>query len=371
MKDTSREGRVRRPTIADVARRAGVSKGLVSFALNDRPGVNVATRDRILSVAAEMGWSPDVRARSLSTNRSFALGLVLQRDTAIVAGDPFFPAFIAGVERELSPAGQALVLASVPPGPRAADTYRKLASERRVDGVFISDLRAKDERLALVHSLGLAAVTLGHPDIESPFPSVTVDDVDGMIATVDHLAELGHRRIAHVAGSSEMLHARRRRDAFESACTKHGVECRVVETDFSARQGAEATTALVAVAATRPTAITYSNDQMALAGIAVAQRMGLSVPGDLSMAGFDDSDIARYVYPSLTSVATDVVEWGAAAARALLAVIAGIGVDDTELAPARLVVRESTGPAPSSRSSHPHPVLPALADLADPEPRVG
>ncbi len=349
MNDETPTGKSRRPTISDVAQRAGVSKGLVSFALNDRPGVNVATRDRILRVAAEMGWSPDLRARSLSTNRSYALGLVLQRDTEIVAGDPFFPAFIAGVERELSPAGQALVLASVASGDLEAQTYRKLAAERRVDGVFLADLRAADERLALVEELGLAAVSLGHPDVASPFPAVSVDDVDGVIATVDHLADLGHRSIAHVAGSFAMLHARRRRDAFAARCAERGVDARVVETDFSARQGGEATVALIADADTRPTAITYSNDQMALAGVAVAQRAGLSIPRDLSIAGFDDSDIARYVYPSLTSVATDAVEWGAAAARALLAVIAGVARDDTELAPARLVVRESTGPAPEAR----------------------
>jgi DNA-binding LacI/PurR family transcriptional regulator len=350
MSDETHAGRGRRPTIADVAQRAGVSKGLVSFALNDRPGVNAATRERILAVATELGWSPDLRARSLSTNRSFALGLVLRRDIAIVAGDHFFPAFIAGVERELSPAGQALVLASVPTGPLEADTYRKLAAERRVDGVFLADLRAGDERVALVESLGLAAVTLGHPDIGSPFPAVSVDDVEGMIATVDHLVDLGHRALAHVAGTPDMLHARRRSDAFLAACAARGVDARVVETDFSARQGGEATRELLADAATRPTAITYSNDLMALAGIAVAQRAGLSVPHDLSVSGFDDSDIARYVYPSLTSVATDAVEWGAAAARSLLAAIAGTAFDDAELAPAHLIARESTGPA---RGPHP------------------
>jgi DNA-binding LacI/PurR family transcriptional regulator len=349
MSDEAHAGRGRRPTIADVAARAGVSKGLVSFALNDRPGVNVATRERILAVAKEIGWSPDLRARSLSTNRSFALGLVLRRDVEIVAGDPFFPAFIAGVERELSPAGQALVLASVATGPLEADTYRKLAAERRVDGVFLADLRAGDERVALVQSLGLAAVTLGHPDTDSPFPAVSVDDVDGMIATVDHLVDLGHRSLAHVSGSSDMLHARRRRDAFLAACAARGVDGRVVETDFSARQGGQATRVLLAEPSTRPTAITYSNDLMALAGIAVAQRAGLSVPRDLSVSGFDDSDIARYVYPSLTSVATDAVEWGAAAARSLLAAISDSAHDDAELAPARLVVRESTGPARGAR----------------------
>lgn len=352
MGEQSNGTRTRRPTIADVARRAGVSKGLVSFALNGKPGVNAATRERILAVAAEMGWSPDVRARSLSTNRSFALGLVLQRDTEIVAGDPFFPAFIAGVERELAVAGQALVLASVASARLETETYRKLAAERRVDGVFLADLRAADERLALVESLGLAAVTLGHPDVPSPFPAVSVDDVEGIVSTVDHLVDLGHRLLAHVSGSTDMLHARRRQEAFQAACAARGVQARVVQTDFSAREGGEATRELLADAARRPTAITYSNDLMALAGIAVAQRAGLSVPTDLSVAGFDDSDIARYVYPSLSSVATDAVDWGAAAARALLAAIAGSARDDTELAPARLVVRESTTYAPGRPPPH-------------------
>ncbi len=232
MDDQPNGGRNTRPTIADVAERAGVSKGLVSFALNDRPGVNPATRRRILAVAAEMGWSPDLRARSLRTNRSFAVGLV--RDTA-APGDSFFPAFIAGVERDLSPIGQALVLASAPAGAREADTYRKLASERRVDGVILTDLRAADERLALVAALGLAAVTVGQPDIESPFPAVPVDVVAGVEAMVDHLVGLGHRSLAHVAGAPTILHERRRRTAFEHACATRGVACRIIDTDSSAR----------------------------------------------------------------------------------------------------------------------------------------
>lgn len=335
-----------RPTIADVADRAGVSKGLVSFALNDRPGVNPATRRRILAIADELGWSPDLRARSLRTNRSFALGLV--RDTAVAPGDSFFPAFIAGVERDLSPVGQALVLASASAGPSEADTYRKLASERRVDGVILTDLRAADERLALVAALGLAAVTVGQPDIDSPFPAIAVDPVAGVVAMVDHLVGLGHRSLAHVAGPGTLLHERRRRTAFERACATRGVVCRVIDTDSSARDGGEATRRLIFDPATRPTAITYSNDRMALAGLGVAQRWGLSVPRDLSIAAFDESDIARYVYPSLTSLVTEAAEFGALAARTLLAAIAGIELSDISLAPARLVARESTAVAPSA-----------------------
>jgi DNA-binding LacI/PurR family transcriptional regulator len=336
-----------RSTIADVAERAGVSKGLVSFALNDRPGVNPATRRRILEIAAEMGWTPDLRARALRTNRSFALGLV--RGTAAVPGDSFFPAFISGVERDLSPTGQALVLASPPAGVSEAETYRRLASERRVDGVILTDLRAADERLALVAALGLAAVTVGRPDIDSPFPAVQVDEVRGVVAMVDHLVELGHRSLAHVTGPATILLERRRRAAFEHECAIRGVQCRIIATDASAREGGEATSRLI-TAPDRPTAITYSNDRMALAGIGVAQRAGLTVPGDLSIAAFDESDIAQYVFPSLTSVVTDAEEWGALAARTLLAAIAGVELADTTPPPTRLNARESTAIAPGARS---------------------
>jgi DNA-binding LacI/PurR family transcriptional regulator len=335
-----------RATIADVARLAGVSKGLVSFALNDRPGVSADARERILAAAAELDWSPSVRARSLSTNRSFAIGLVLAREPDIVAADPFFPTFMAGVESELSVAGQALVLATVTPGRQETDTYRSLALDKRVDGVILTDLRAGDERIALLGDLGLAAVTLGHPEVASPYPAVSIDDEAGVTATMEHLAELGHRSIAHVAGPSTMLHAARRRRAFERAAAALGITPRVIETDFSATEGAAATRHLLGDAGDRPTAIVYSNDPMALAGLAVAQRAGLSVPRDLSITGFDNTDLAEHVYPSLTSVATDVAAWGATAARVLLATIVSEPVDNTDLPPARLVVRESTSHAP-------------------------
>ncbi|MET0783606.1 MAG: LacI family DNA-binding transcriptional regulator [Leifsonia flava] len=339
-----------RPTIADVARRAGVSKGLVSFALNDRPGVKAETRERILGVADELGFTPSVRARALSVDRSFALGLVIARDPSIVAADPFFPTFISGVESELSEVGQALVLASTTSQRQEAETYRQLAGDKRVDGVFLTDLRANDERIGLLQKLGLRAVTLGRPDVSSPFPAVSSDDGAGIRAVVDHLVLLGHTRIAHVAGPADLLHAAHRRIAFEEAMTDAGLDAtRVVETDFSAREGADATRRLLAVRSShRPTAIVYSNDPMAIAGIAIARRAGLDVPRDLSVAGFDNTDLAEHVYPSLTSVATDVALWGATAARVLLAAVAGDAIDGRTPLPTRLVIRESTAAAPTT-----------------------
>ena len=180
----------RRPTIADVARRVGVSKTLVSFVFNNRPGVASETRERILATAKEMGWRPRPRARSLSIRRSFALGLVLRRDASVLTADSFFPAFIAGVETVLADEGQVLVL-SVVPEVTELGTYRTLARDHRVDGVILTDLRRDDTRLPLLVELGLPAVTLGRPDSALDFPCVDLDDRPGVEQTVEHLRALG------------------------------------------------------------------------------------------------------------------------------------------------------------------------------------
>lgn len=338
-------------TISDVARAAGVSKGLVSFALNDRPGVAPDTRERILGVAADLGWVPSMRARALSTDRAYALGLVIARDPAIIAGDPFFPAFISGLEQVLAPIGQSLVLSMVADEAAERASYERLAENGRVDGVVLTDLRQNDSRLELISGLGLHAVTLGFPDVESPFGVVSLDDGPGIRSVVDHLADLGHSHIAHVAGASSWLHGKRRRDSFADALSERGLlGSLIVETDFSASDGARATAQLLALDVP-PTAIVYANDPMAVAGLGIAQRAGLRVPDDLSITGFDGSDVAEYMYPSLTTVSTSVTDWGRAAATLLLASISGDDVVNVDLEPGRLVIRESTS-APLNSVRH-------------------
>lgn len=349
----SRPGR-RAPTIADVAARAGVSKSAVSFALNDRPGVAADTRTRIHLAAAELGWQPSTRARALSQSRAYALGLVLAREPALLGTDPFFPAFIAGVEIELSPLEHALVLQVVGEDPSAeSGHYERLAKSGRVDGVFLTDLRFDDPRIALCLELSLAAVTIGRPDQPSPFPAVCLDDRTGVADAVRHLAALGHERIAHVAGRQSLLHGARRRRGWESTMRELGLEPRLLEVaDFTAAGGAGATRALLG-AAEPPTAIVYANDVMAIAGLAVAHDLGLALPDQLSIVGYDDSELAAHVHPSLTSVRSDAVGWGRTATRVLLDSLDRPHAD-VELAPASLVVRAST--AAPSRPARPRKV---------------
>ena len=352
----------RRPTIADVARVAGVSKGAVSFALNDRPGVAPATRQRILAAAEQLGWHPSTRARSLSHARAYAMGLVVRRDPGLLGADPFFPAFIAGVETELSARGQSLVLQVVPNATTEEAGYRRLARDGRVDGVFLLDLRSADPRIGLLRELGLPAVTLNRPDRPSTFPAVVVDDEAAVAETVRHLVELGHRRIGHVAGPDEFLHAARRRSAWERELRALGLEPGPVAAgDFTPAGGAAATRDLLS-RPDRPTALVYANDLMAVAGLTVAHELGLRVPEDVAVAGFDDSPMAAYVHPPLTTARIDVPAWGRAATRLLLDLVEGQlegrPTADVELPPARLVVRGSTGATRRPRPEH-SPVPPS------------
>ncbi len=336
----------RRPTIADVASRAGVSKGLVSFVFNDRPGVAAPTRVRIMDAARDLGWRPHVGARSLAAHRSFALGLVVRRDLEVLAADPFFPAFMAGAESVLAARDHVLVLSLVPDTDAELRTYRTLAGDRRVDAVFLTDLRVADPRPALLDELGVAGVCLGRPEAPVALPAVVLDDDEGTRASVAHLVALGHERIGYVAGDPGLVHGLRRRQSFAAAMTAFGLSAEAVaDTDFSPAAGAAATAELLD-RRPAPTALVYASDPMALAGIAVLQQRGIGVPADVSVTGFDGTDLGRLLNPPLTTVVSDPLAWGRAAAELVLRLLREGAAPDVELPAAELVLRQSTGPAP-------------------------
>lgn len=333
-----------KPNINDVARAAGVSKGAVSFALNNRPGVARDTRERILTVAREMGWTPSSRARALSVSRALAVGLVIARSPETLRADPFFPSFIAGLESVLSERGHALLLQVAPDRPRERQSYQRLADEGRVDGVFLTDLYVDDPRPQLLAELGLPAIVVGPAVADEFWPSLGVDDAPGITAVVEHLVALGHERIAHVSGPRAMVHGRSRREAWAKTLKKAKLpRGTCIEADFSAEAGAHATRQLLD-SDRPPTAIVYANDLMAMAGMSLALARGVKVPDDLSITGYDDTEIAAHLQPSLTTVSTDVTEWGRAAATRLLEVIDEQPLSPAALEPPRLVVRGSTGP---------------------------
>ncbi|MFJ8609209.1 LacI family DNA-binding transcriptional regulator [Streptomyces sp. NPDC093675] len=335
----------RRPTIADVAELAGVSRATVSFVLNNRPGVALATQERVRSAAEKLGWTPSRSARALSTGRARAVGLVLAREPELIGTDPFYPAFMAGIESVISETGDGLMLQMSRPGAEM-ETYRRLAADRRVDGVFLTDLRLDDPRPDLVAELGLPAIAVGGIESDKDLPTVNLDDRPVVRDAVRHLVELGHRDIAYVAGPEEFVHARRRRQAWADALAEAGLPLGTsLPGGFTAEGGARATRALLDLP-TPPTAIVYGNDLSATAGMAVAQDAGLRLPHDLSVVGFDDVPLASWTSPTLTTCRANPVLWGRAAAQALVEMIEHGTTADVELDPATLVIRGSTGPVP-------------------------
>jgi DNA-binding LacI/PurR family transcriptional regulator len=336
----------RRITIVDVARRAEVSISSVSSAFNDGAEVSESTRRRILQAAEELGWVPSLRGRSLSGKRAFAVGLVVQRQPEVLSSDPFFSAFISGVEAVLEPRGQALVLQMAPDADASLARYRRLVAEHRVDGVFLDEIRVDDPRVPLLRELGVPTVAV-NPDDDAPFPSVRQSYRDAIDAVVDHLVDLGHRHIAHVTGAMDLIHARQRLAAWRSAVERAGLEPGpVIEGDFTLSSGTAAANAL---AADRRgvTAVVCANDLMAIGFLARAADLGLAVPGDVSVTGYDGNEMGTFLRPSLTTVMTSPSTIGSAAARMLLTAIDGQDVADVSIDPARLVVRDSTGPARS------------------------
>ncbi|GAA0434884.1 LacI family transcriptional regulator [Acrocarpospora corrugata] len=336
---------MRRPTIADIARQAGVSKGAVSYALNGQPGVSESTRARILAIAEEIGWRPNSAARALNGARANAIGLALCRPARILGMEPFFMELISGLEGELSARSCALMLQVVRDHEAEMAVYHRWWGEGRIDGAIVVDLHMDDPRIPVLEALGMPAVVVGHPSASGSLVPVWSDDGAAVRETVQYLAALGHRRIARVAGLPKLVHTAIRDRAFSEA----GAElesCVTVHTDYTGEEGARATRRLLA-APHRPTAIVYDNDIMAVAGLSVAQEMRLTVPADLSIVAWDDSPLSQVVRPPLTALSRDIPAYGAHAAQLLLALIDGTEVAALEDQAARLNPRGSTGPPPA------------------------
>jgi DNA-binding LacI/PurR family transcriptional regulator len=333
---------VKRPTIVDIARAAGVSKGAVSYALNGRPGVSADTRARILRVASELGWVPSSAARALSNHRADAVGMVAFREPEVLWTEPYFMRVIAGVEATLAERGVALLLATVHDTETELDTYRRWWAGRRVDGVLLFDMRIRDPRPALLRSLGTPAVVLGAQRAYRGLPGTRVEDKHAMDKAVTHLAELGHERIARVSGPLRLEHAALRWRYFEEASrATYGRTRPQLATDYTAAGGLACTERLLA-ARRPPTAIIYDNDVMAAAAVTELTSTGVRIPADLAVLAWDDSPLCELVRPAITAFTHDVTAEAGLAARLLLDHVEAGAAKDVWLAARSLTVRAST-----------------------------
>ncbi|MBB4760622.1 LacI family DNA-binding transcriptional regulator [Amorphoplanes digitatis] len=333
---------MRAATMADIARRVGVSRIAVSYAINGRPGVSADLRRRILVIAREVGYRANGPALALHGAAASAVGLVLLRSSAALTVEVFRRQLIAGIQAELSARGFGLALQLVADLAEEVQVYRRWAAERRVDGVLICDPRLDDPRIPVVRRLGLPAALVGGTPRDH-LPGAWCDDTGWTRDLVDHLGELGHARIARVSGPAGMVHTTLRDAAMRKACARRGIRLTVVRGDYTGADGAARTRELLR-RKPRPTAIVYDNDVMAVAGLGVADELGLAVPAELSVVACEDSPLCQVVGPPLTAIRRDIAAFGSLATAQLFAALDGEVRRPVQAESGRLEVRRSTGP---------------------------
>ncbi|MFW5899202.1 MAG: LacI family DNA-binding transcriptional regulator [Jiangellaceae bacterium] len=342
MKPLSEESRV--PTIKEVSNRANVSASTVSRVLNGTVPVAEATRQRVLDAIAELNYRPNAFARSLATNRSGGVGVSVN-DLA----SPYYGAMVQGVEAEIDAAGMHLLVASGHVDARKERASLEFLLERRSDALIVHlESMSDPEILGFMETMSheVPLVLLGRYLADAEDRCVWLDNEAGGALATRHLLANGHTRIAHLSGPLWFPDARARLQGYRHALEEAGLaydERYVVEADFLEKGGYLATQRLLARHVPF-TAIFSGNDQMGAGAIQALRESGFSVPGDISLIGFDDVLFARYLTPTLTTVRQPLAEMGRAAARIALDALDALDGKETEVPhkfePA-LVVRES------------------------------
>ncbi|MYT39839.1 substrate-binding domain-containing protein [Streptomyces sp. SID8356] len=328
-----------RPTSRDVARAAGVSQATVSLVLGGKwPGrVSEATARRVRESAAELGYRPNLAARSLRLGRTRTALLVVPALT-----NEFFARVYTGAAAVAAEHDFGVVLYPSPDGTGPArDPFA--SARASLDGVIASSMAS--DALSALHGADLPLVMLdSDPAGTDAAAHVNLDIADGMRQVTDHLLGLGHRRFVHLASAVDTWTFAVRAEALREAVDAvPDAEVRTVRAPLDVRAGREAAEQALTVTGERPTAIVCDDDILAAGACKAARRLGLRVPDDLSVTGFDDLALATAVEPELTTVQLPAEQVGERGMAALLAVLEGRGAEADSL-PVRLVVRGSTAP---------------------------
>ena len=334
-------------TITDIAHLAGVSKKTVSRVINQEPYVNKKTRARVEAIIAEQGYRPDPQARGLAFRRSFLVGLIHDNPNSQYVENVHL-----GILDALASRGYELVIRPCDRrSPTFLDDMRGFVERLRLFGVVLTPSVSEDDRLAkLLESTDCPYVRITCAALDTPARLVLTHDWHGAAAAARRLAELGHRRIAYISGPPLFRSSHERREGFVGGLAEYGLELAPDLTTLGAytyESGLARGRELLA-RPDRPTAIFAGNDEMATGVYGAAHELGLRIPDDISIIGFDDAPIATRMWPAMTSVRLPVREMGKAAAEKLF-----VKAKDAAHAPAAeftptLIERQSTAPPPGT-----------------------
>ena len=305
-----------RVTINDIARLSGVSKKTVSRVLNDHPLVNEDTRKKVKGIMEAYGYRPDPQARALALRRSFLIGLAYDNPS---------PQYVVNMQRGILDALEAtdyqLVLH---PTDRSDSDYlsrlRRFVESHRPTGVIMPPSVSEDENVvALLRELDCRYIRIASVDLDLAKRMVRSHDAEGATKAACHLAELGHKRIAHIHGPKTFRSAHERMQGFKEGLAKFDLELAddlTIEAGYTFESGVNATADLLRLKHP-PTAIFAGNDEMAIGVYTAVRDAGMSVPEDLSVVGFDDTPMAARIAPGLTTVRLPIRDMGREAAQAL------------------------------------------------------
>ena len=330
--------------IADVAAHAGVGVATVSRVLNGHANVRPATRDRVLAAIRTLNYRPSSVARNLSLQRTMVIGALLPWFT-----NPSAVQRVRGIVDGLNGSAYDLMVFDIESEDRQRRAFELFDRGDRADGLLVVSTNPPDFEVERINAAGLPCILVDgvHPSL----PSIAVDDVAGGEMATRHLIELGHRRIALIGDPPPEFRfdwSRDRTRGYEQALSRAGIDVRpeYVREGTRLLHVARGIAAELLALPERPTAIFAASDTQAFGAIEAARALGIRVPEELSVIGFDDIEVASYV--GLTTVRQPLFESGRRGAELLLRALSGRQVDvRTELLPLELVVRSTTGPAPT------------------------
>lgn len=334
-------------TIKDVARRCGVSSATVSYVLNGKRVLLPETREKVMQAVREMDYHPSAVAQGLSRKRMNTLGILFGVvDAAAVVTHSYAATILQGVLTAAVAAGQNVTFLTAPwqTAQQSAAGFR----DRRTDGIIVVAPPLDTDIVSGLAALHIPLAAISFPGAEYGVPSVDVDDAEGTRLAVAHLRALGHTRIAHLSGPANMLSGQTRHVAFCAAMAEMGLGARdgvdVVPGDYSAEKSYMQTRLLLARPG-RPTAIFAANDTSAQGARDAARDMGIAVPKQLSLVGFDDTPEGAMAQPALTSVRQPLQAIGETTVRLVMQQLAGESVPAAmTLLPPTLVVRQTCAP---------------------------
>ncbi len=363
---TLKQPMIERMNISSVAKRAGVSKATVSRVINGTAHVIPETADRVRAAIKELDFYPDTSARTLGSGRSHLYGLIISDIT-----NPYFPELVKAFEEIAESHGQDVLISNTDYDPKRMERCVIRMLQRKVDGVAIMTSEMEER---LIQTFSERRIPTIFMDAATAVPGASVVSVDyaaGVHQAIAHLVELGHTRIGFISGPAALGSARSRTEAVIASLRAHGLSLapeHLVEANHRIEGGHRAMAHMLATSAP-PTAILGSNDLTAIGAMGAIHEAGLSIPGDISIIGFDDIQLSAYTQPALTTIHVPRAELAATAFRSLFQ-----GVDNsrsngsrpqaqTHLIQPTLLIRNST--------ARPNPAKAMPASQTTPDLRIG